>query len=153
MPIPTIPRIAVTTSGLGLKALKTSGGGYEFTLTHNGGTAATVKSGRNGGPTQIEWASGARAAAARYALEGIIAAYPTFHYRGMDVRVTPEIVLGEVLNIAEMRKTLRTKTIFQVNGTEYQIKAAYDATVAAQIRGMYPDAVILNEDPAYAVAA
>jgi len=141
MPIPTIPRIAVTTSGLGLKALKTSGGAYEFTLTHNGG------------PTQIEWASGARAAAARYALEGIIAAYPTFHYRGMDVRVTPEIVLGEVLNIAEMRKALRTKTIFQVNGTEYQIKAAYDATVAAQIRGMYPDAVILNEDPAYAVAA
>ena len=178
---PAVPHAALIAAGLDAKGIKTwksrDGGGYQYTLTHKGTGVATVTNDGNGGPTDIHWAGmtwngslsvGADATpaqvkkataqyalskAAKDALDALVASLPPHHYHGKDLKVDAGWVAEELVNIAETRKSLRTKTIFQVNGTEYQIKAVYDAKVAAYIKGKYPGAVILNEDPAYAVAA
>ncbi|NBR00728.1 MAG: hypothetical protein EBT97_09825, partial [Actinobacteria bacterium] len=118
---------------------------------HNGKSAAVVTNDGNGGATRIDWKPAAKDAKA--ALEAVIAAHPIVQYDGMDLNVDDGMVMEELVNIAERRKAMRTKTLFLIGDTEYQIKATYDAKVAAYIKGKYPTAVILNEDPAYAVAA
>lgn len=180
---PAVPPAAIIAAGLDIKGLKTwksrDGGGYQYTLLHNGKAVATVTNDGNGGPTDIHWmamtwngslevgfnanatpaqvkkatAQYALSKAAKDALDAFVAALPPHHYHGMDLKVDAGWVAEELVNIAETRKSLRSKTLFRVNGTEYQIKAVYDAKVAAYIKGKYPTAVILNEDPAYAVAA
>lgn len=178
---PAVPHAAIIDAGFDLKGLKTwssrDGGGYQFTLLHLNKAVAVVTNDGNGGPTSVEWmnmtwdgrvshgynatpaqvkkadAQYPLSLAAKAALDALVAAQPPFHHYGMDLKVNDEMALEELVNIATTRKALKSKTIFQVNGTEYQIKAVYDAKVAAYIRGRYPSAVILNEDPAYAVAA
>jgi len=178
---PAVPPAAIIAAGFDAKALKTwssrDGGGYQLTLTHLGKPVATVTNDGNGGPTSIDWlnmtwdgrvshgynatpaqtkkanAQYPLSLAAKAAMDALVASLPPHHYHGMDLKVDASWVVEELANIVSTRKSLRTKTIFQVNGTEYQIKAAYDAKVAAYIKGKYPTAVILNEDPAYAVAA
>jgi hypothetical protein len=161
----------------GLKTWKTRDGGYQYTLLHLGKPVAVVMNGGNGGCNDIDWMSTTwdgrmttpvdatpaqiKKAAAQYALskaaknslDAFVAALPLHHYHGMDLKVDADWVLTELYNVAAMRKALRGKTLFRVDGTEYQIKAVYDAKVAAYIKGKYPTATILNEDPTYAVAA
>ena len=178
---PAVPHAALVAAGFDIKGLKTwrsrDGGGYQYTLTHNGKAVATVTNDGNGGPTDIEWSSltwdgnlavgadatpaqvkkataqAALSKAAKDALDAFVASLPPHQWCGKNLKVDAGWVASEMVNIAETRKSLRSKTIFRVDGTEYQIKAVYDAKVAAYIKGKYPTATILNEDPAYAVAA
>lgn len=180
---PAVPHAALVQAGFDIKGLKTwrsrDGGGYQYTLTHNGKAVATVTNDGNGGCTDIDWsgltwngrlavgfnanatpaqvkkatAQAALSKAAKDALDAFVAALPPHHYHGMDLKVDAGWVAEELVNIAETRKSLRSKTLFRVDGTEYQIKAVYDAKVAAYIKGKYPTATILNEDPTYAVTA
>jgi len=176
----TVPHASIIAAGLDLKGLKTwtsrDGGGYQYTLLHLGKAVAVVTDDGNGGPISIEWmnmtwdgrvshgynatpaqvkkanAQYPLSVAAKAALDALVAAQPPLHYHGMDLKVNDEMVLGELVNIASTRKALKSKTLFRIGDTEYQIKAAYDAKVAAYIRGKYPNATILNEDPVYAAA-
>lgn len=179
--IPAVPHAALVAAGFDIKGLKTwrssDGGGYQYTLLHNGKPVATVTNDGNGGPTDIRWVSmtwdgrigvefsatpaQVKKATAQYALskaakdaiDSLVASLPPYHYQGMDLTVDAGWVAEELVNFAQLRKDLRTKTIFRFNGSEYQIKAVYDTKVAAYIKVKYPTAVILNEDPAYSVAA
>ena len=58
---PAVPHAALVAAGFDIKGLKTwrsrDGGGYQYTLTHNGKAVATVTNDGNGGPTDIEWSS------------------------------------------------------------------------------------------------
>ena len=178
---PAVPHAALVAAGFDIKGLKTwssrDGGGYQYTLTHNGKAVASVTNDGNGGCTDIGWmnmtwdgrisvgynatpaqvkkatAQAALSKAAKDALDAFVAALPPHHYHGMDLKVDAGWVASELVNIAETRKAIRKKTLFRVDGTEYQIKAVYDAKVAAYIKGKYPTATILNEDPAYTAAA
>lgn len=178
---PAVPHAALVAAGFDIKGLKTwrtyDGGGYQYTLLHLGKPVATVMNDGNGGCNNVHWmsmtwngnldvgadatpaqvkkatAQAALSKAASDALDAFVASLPPHHYHGMDLKVNADWVLSELVNIAETRKSLRSKTLFRVDGTEYQIKAVYDAKVAAYIKGKYPTATILNEDPAYAVAA
>ena len=172
---------SIIAAGFNIKGLKTwtsrDGGGYQYTLLHNGKAAATVTNEGNGGPTDIHWMSmdwkgrlshGADATpaqikkataqyavtkAAKDAFDAFVAKAPTQYAHGLAFTVDAGWVAEELVNIAQMRKALRSKTIFRVDGAEYQIKSAYNGVVAAYIKGKYPTAIIFNEEPAYAVAA
>ena len=178
---PAVPHAALIATGFALKGLKTwrthDGGAYQYTLTHNGKAVATVTEDGLGGPIDIRWmsmtgdgnfavwfnatpaqikkatAQYALSKAAKDALDAFVASLPPHHYNGKDLKVDVGWVAEELVNIAETRKSLRSKTLFRVDGTEYQIKAVYDAKVAAYIKHTHPTAIILNEDPTYAVAA
>ena len=178
---PAVPHAALVAAGFDIKGLKTwssrDGGGYQYTLTHNGKAVATVTENGLGGPIDIRWmsmtgdgnfavwfnatpaqikkatAQYALSKAAKDALDAFVASLPPHHYNGKDLKVDVGWVAEELVNIAETRKSLRSKTLFRVDGTEYQIKAVYDAKVAAYIKHTHPTAIILNEDPTYAVAA
>jgi hypothetical protein len=171
---------SITAAGFDIKGLKTwasrNGSGYQYTFLHNGKSAATVTNDGNGGPTVIEWmsmdwagrlshgvdatpaqikkatAQYAVAKAAKDALDTFVAKAAPLPYNGLYMTVDAGWVAEELANIALMRKDLRKKTIFQVDEVEYQLKSAYDNNVAAYIKGKYPTAIILNENPAYAVA-
>jgi hypothetical protein len=174
------PYAAIIAAGFDIKGLKTwssrNGYGYQYTLTHNGKAVATVTNDGNGGITRIEWAAMARdgsldvgwnpsaaqikkataqhtlSTAAKAVFDSFVTALPTYQADGLSYKLDAEWFAEELVNIAETRKSLRNKTLFRVDGTEYQIKAVYDAKIAAYIKGKYPTATILNEDPAYAVA-
>jgi hypothetical protein len=159
---------SIIAAGFDFKSFKTwsslDGGGFQYTLLHNGNPVATVMNDGNGGPTLIAWAQegGAtpaqikkaaaavkNATAAKLAMDALVSATPPQHFHGMDLKVDAEWVADELVNIAQKRKALRNKTLFLVNGIEYQIKSAYNGSVAAYIKGKYPTASILNENPIY----
>jgi hypothetical protein len=148
---PAVPFLGAGFDIKGLKAWGTpDGGGYQYALTFNKMTVATVRNDGNGGSTLFQWWPQSQVAKNNF--ETFVAGLPPFPYMGKALKVDATWVASELANIGMMRKVLRTKTRYLLDGVEYEVKAKYDAAVAAYIKASFPNAIILNEDPIYTMA-
>ncbi len=176
MSISVQPLLAAGFSVKGLTQWRSDeGGGYQFTLCHEGKPAAFVHQDGNGGPTDLRWegldwtgqeramptnltpaqikrypATVKRAKAARIVFEGLLAALPPVEFPGQTLKVDEGLWMEALLNHLEIVKTCRKHTAFRLpeDGTEsYRVlKVPFDAAVKAYLVKKHPDAVILNEE-------
>lgn len=114
--------------------------GYTASLYRDETLVATVENWADGGPTQINW----RNADEKSAFDAYAATQTYVDYRGETVPSNDEIVVDDLITIANLQKEFKTKTIFNHNGKTFTMKGLY---TAAQIQGRYAGAVVLNYIP------
>ena len=176
---PNPMHLALHAARFDMKGFKTwrgmEGGGYQFTLLHEGSPVATVTEEGNGGPLRIDWhgvswngsalplssdataAQKRKAAAqtaltrkAKAALADIVAATPPISVGGgYTVNADEDIVLGSLAEVADVRKLTKKKTAIADGGKLYTLNAPFTPAVAAHVAAKYPNATVLNTIPVY----
>jgi hypothetical protein len=164
---PSPTHLALHAAAFDLKGYKSwegrDGIGYQFTLTHEGVPVAQVTEHGNGGCLRVDWhgltagpaatpaqrkkaaAQAAQTGKARSALKTIVAATPDIDVgHGILVKADEDIVLGSLVEVADIRKLTKKKTVFAEADKVYTLNTPYTAAVAAHVAAKYPNAVVLN---------
>ena len=169
-------------SGFGVTKLRTwpsrDGGGYSFTLTYKDAPVALVEQGGYGGPTDLAWnglrwdgsvllpttatarqrakaeATAHHAQEAKAAFDRLVGAAPPVRFHGVDLTMSRDLLLGEILAFHERRKLVAKKIVFTVPSEdgldrEYTVQADLTPDTRAWILKRHPTATILNEIEAY----
>jgi len=72
--------------------------------------------------------------------------YTALATAGFTLSADTDMVLTELVNLAEYRKVCRTKTLIETpNGKVMSVKEPFTADLKTWILGHHPDAVIINE--------
>ncbi len=169
MTIVLSPEQARPWAAASIKKLNTHDGvAYTYTLTHNGQAVASVENGGTGGPTDIRWhglrrdgtpipadlLTGPQAAykkslpttmAAYAAWNDLIASLPKVEAWGSMLKVDAGWLAEDILNIAEIRKGILKKILFEIDGKEYAVQGPVTEEARAWVKRKHPNAVILND--------
>lgn len=176
---PSPTHLALHANAFDMKGFKTwegrDGVGYQFALTHEGVPVAQVTEHGNGGCLRVDWLGVTRSGApmplepdatpaqrkkaavqaaqtvkALAALASILASLPDIDLgHGIVVKANEDIVLGSLVEVADIRKLTKKKTVFADGGALYTMSTPYTAAVAAHLATKRPTAVVLNTIPVY----